>query len=448
MNNAKITIVRYKKHANVTKIVTVVGVLAVLLLSISLPVRIALVMVLLLLEVRLLSRLMTHTTNVLLNKHLDPELYYAVAHGIGAVAPNGMVDITAAYYMHDYHTAYNLCLQKLEKTKATALQYWYKMMLSRMYFDTGDLEKLREVCVDFQNAFANSRALSSRYGALIKFYTMFCEGDYKACCEYYKARMEEPQYARLALVKVQIDYAYAVACYRNGDRREATMYFEKVVQSAPKLNFARIAKTYLDGIASGENVSLELPFEKSENFSPPTVSVAKPPLSKLIVAGVVLVVGLIVIVVSLYNSRPQEPLAALQAYDDTAQAILALQPINDQQDALCVYQHADDLMGIAYLEAKGEGRYQCKITLDGTEIGWRYTVEASDSNLKLSCSIFDSEQDIPQTAVVYSTFVLDEKTYYFVITSCEKHKNLGYSMYVDNPEQMQAAFEEFLAQTS
>ncbi len=448
MNDAKGIIKRYQKRARTVEILTVFAILAALALQITIVVKILLVIGLLLLEIVVLAVLMTRTSNSLLTRDLDPELYYMVSHGIGAAAKNDTVDITAAYYMNDYHTAYNLCVQKLENTGSTAQQYWYKMILSRIYFDTGEIEKLREICEDFHAAFAQNRYLSSHYGQLMAFYSLYCDGSFASCCELYMKRMEETQYKQNALVKTQIDYAYAVARYQNGDWQEAAVYFNQIVQTAPKLNFAHIAQNYLDAIESGEEVVITQACVREDDFTPPTCSSSKPSLSKWIITGVVLFVGFLVIGVSLYQSRPQEPLAALKAYDDTVQAILTMISVNEQEDALCVYQNANDLLGIAYLDARGENRYQCKITSDGTEAGWYYTVEASDSDLKMSCVILEKEQNIPQTSVAYSMFDWHGKTYTFVIETLADHSCWGYSVYLDDPEQMQAVFEEFFNQTA
>lgn len=444
----KIIIRKYRRRSRLVMAATVLTVLALLTLSVPLLVKFLMVTLCFVLEIAVLARMMSRCADPLLNDDLDPQMYYTVTHGIGAHGTNGMTDITTAYYLYDYHAAYNLCLQKLHSTKSGLYTYQYKMYLARMYFDTAELDKLRGICNDFQAAFENKRHLSMIYGNLIRFYTVFCDGDYATCRDLYKKLMSEKLYHSNRLTKIQIDYAYAVACLKNGDTEEAVLYFERIVQEAPKLNFARIAEHYLDAVSREQS---DRPPDRhciqDNNYVPPRVEQQKSSLPKRIGMLAVLCVALIVIGVSLYQGRPQPPLEAIAVNDEVSQ-LLAMLPVNENGDAVCLYANAYDDLAVAYLDCTGHEQYQCKITCEGIDVGWVYTIQAADSDLKITCTVYEDEHDIPNTAYKTAAFTHKNTTQYFTVIALEEQSFWSYSAYLENMEQLQTMLNDIVLENT
>ena len=57
------------------------------------------------------------------------------------------------------------------------------------------------------------------------------------------------------LAKLQTSFTYAIACYKVGDTEKAKEIFENIVDTAPHLNFSKLAEKYLADINGLEKLN-------------------------------------------------------------------------------------------------------------------------------------------------------------------------------------------------
>ncbi len=431
--NEEMIMRQYKRRSRITIAVLLIVILTVLCSSFSLATKLVLTAILFAVEIVILAVLMSRTTDPLLTDRLDPKLYYTVCTMLRTVPANGLTEILTAYYLFDYHAAYNLCVQKLSSHQYKKYEFDYKLYLARMYFDCGEVDKLREVCEEFYVAFEKSKKLRLIYGDLMRFYRSFCEEDYATCCDFYKQRMCEKAYATKKILKIQLDYGYAVARFKNGETEEAATVFTKIINEAPQLNFAYIARQYLEKIERGEDRGVCVTYTRDEQYRAPATVAQKPSPVKKRLWVFVLVAA--VVALQVVQDLPRPPLDAVQAYDESVTEILCSLPVGDTNDLLCLCSNEHGNYTVAYLHAKGNERYQCKMACAGLRPTLCYAIQSPDSDLVLYCTVYSDVANIPADAVTYTPFTDNGATRYFIIISLEEKESWVYNgVWVESAE--------------
>lgn len=89
------------------------------------------------------------------------------------------------------------------------------------------------------------------------FMQLYLNGDYDAC----KKLIEEGQRNERAWILqiIRDRMYYAVVVYELGQTEEARSYFAEIMEKAPKLNYASLAKRYMDAIDSSDKSALAYP---------------------------------------------------------------------------------------------------------------------------------------------------------------------------------------------
>ncbi len=108
--------------------------------------------------------------------------------------------------------------------------------------------------------------------------------------------------------KLQNDFAYAVACYENGDIDEAKEYFENIVSCAPKMNHSIISRKYLEAIEGGLDcviIDMEvLPDETYEIYDERTASKIR--RHKIIRIACIIVTFVLLLLSAISNNADQK----------------------------------------------------------------------------------------------------------------------------------------------
>ena len=187
--------------------------------------------------------------------------------------------VLSAYSLGDYQTTINICTKKLMKNSRVNNKYFYLLLLARSYFELRDIEKLHVVCDKFEYYLLQEKKAQQirKQYSVMQFFQYFLKKDFDACKLYYESRInnsEKVTKSKNNLLKLQSSFYYAIACYKTNDIEKAEEIFNKIIEIAPKINFANLSKRYLEEISGLEETVIEilpdfnyvLPNEKKMNI--------------------------------------------------------------------------------------------------------------------------------------------------------------------------------------
>jgi hypothetical protein len=233
-----------------------------------------------------------------------------------------------AIYSGDYQTAINICVKELKKKQSLKNKYLYFSILSRAYFELGDIEKLNVICNKF-NEFASiptNTAKSKKVFFLMRYYECFAKRDYKAClllCEQQLANKKQSN--RLAVIELYFNYA--IAFYKLGDAENSNQYFGLIIQEKTDLHLAALAQNYLDRLPANVveccAVPSILPQEDFAPYTPEFISKRRKRrvFSVILLALNILLISALLVSQYVYTIKRQEERAAYEEKLDAALAI-------------------------------------------------------------------------------------------------------------------------------
>lgn len=205
---------------------------------------------------------------IIANKTLFPILYNALnATEFQKIAddkhflPPISFRISAAFFTGNYQTVVNIATYQLRKKKcSTNAKLYYLSLLARTYFELRDFDKLNLLLKKYDEIreLYPSKKLVNTANSIWSYYRYFLDGNFEACKTICREKhLELNSKARDAKIrKLNNDFAYAVACYENGDTGEATEYFEKIISYAPDMNSSELSVRYIEAIKANSEMSL------------------------------------------------------------------------------------------------------------------------------------------------------------------------------------------------
>lgn len=180
------------------------------------------------------------------NKHFLPPLSYR---------------LNAAFFTGDYQTVVNIAFYQIQKRRCSVnIKVFYLSLLARAYFELRDFDKLNLILnkYDELKALYPSKKLFNTANSIWSYYRYFLDGNFEACKTVCRERLLELNSKSwdAKIKKLNDDFAYAVACYDNGDTKEAIKCFESIITYAPHMNSSELSKKYVEAIQTDSEISL------------------------------------------------------------------------------------------------------------------------------------------------------------------------------------------------
>ena len=122
-----------------------------------------------------------------LDTDLDPETYKALFLSLKGNDKYSVNEIFCDYLLNDYETVFNICKLKLADKKCKSKTPVYLLYIARIHFDTGNYEKLEEICQELDSYFStqkNGTTLRNKY-KLFTFYNLYLDKKYDDCYNLY-----------------------------------------------------------------------------------------------------------------------------------------------------------------------------------------------------------------------------------------------------------------------
>ena len=161
------------------------------------------------------------------------------------------------YYSGNYQMAVNMCTNVIKGKRSLKYKYDYFLILSRVYFDIGDNEKLKTVCEKFRN-YEKDSAKKIKDNT-IKLFESYLKEDFDECKKILEDLFNKQTSKTSNIIKMSQVFYTAAIKYYSGDKDTAKKLFEKVICEAPKLNYAKLSEKYIIAIDSSDKSVLSFP---------------------------------------------------------------------------------------------------------------------------------------------------------------------------------------------
>lgn len=371
---------------------------------------------------------------------LDAPLYQAIVKEGKLYVPSAILQLQGEYYAGNYQNVISGCNQKLSDPKIAAkYKYNYLGFLANVYFDLGDIEKLTEVIAKFNQSVASESPKTAKRilkrMPRISFYTNYLNGDFDACLDF----IGQPQ--TLKIVEVRSLYFSAHIALAKGETEQAKKLFERILQMAPKLNYAELSKHALESIENS------LPYR--DTFEMPDAAdcftVTEPPKSRKVWRIVRLVSGILMLaciigyaVVSIWaesqKTRYENELAAhienvRLLVEEDYDGVEVLDTFNLKKgeevvDSMFLCKTEDSvLLGALYTYQDDDQiyydiEYEMPLSDLDEEINPLMTVifQCSTSDYYVYSAFYTNENDVPDDYCHLSSVKVGDRNLYFAVT--------------------------------
>lgn len=231
---------------------------------------------LLIMHILLVKNLSRKYIDGILYCNLDPERFAKDVLMCKWAIPSVINQINVAYFSGDYNTTIAICNKQLEKGASPSKRLQYQAYLAAVYFEIQNMDKLQEICNSVKAAVrvlkqkddvddidkdsfevADIKDKRKQEGGIYEYYHCYLNGEYDKCAEIIKSMDITQNIPLIRLREIQQKYYLAVAYYKGEQHKEAKELFEQIINAAPKLNMAALAKKYLAAIENGENIVFE-----------------------------------------------------------------------------------------------------------------------------------------------------------------------------------------------
>lgn len=356
-----------------------------------------------------------------LDTDLDPETYKALFLSLKGNDKYSVNEIFCAYLLNDYDTVFNICKLKLADKKYKSKTPIYLLYIARIYFDTGNYEKLKGICQELDSYFStqkNVTALRNKY-KLFTFYNLYLDEKYDDCYDLYNSLYSNPKFTNLKINKIQTGYTYAFACLKSNHIEEATEIFRFIADEAPHLNFGIIAQKQLNFIETGEEINYETKeFTQNPNF---TLTLKKNKINALTL--ILLIAVFISLVLISYPQSvkvsPKPPAEAIASNFNYPTQLIDTIPL-DNKDLLAIYKTNDFFIAVGYLDYKEDYKYTLTSYIDGLSSNMDCSMAIAQCNVVIDFSVYNEESEIPKDNLGVATFENNNITEYLCVKSLEE----------------------------
>ncbi|MGN1202120.1 MAG: hypothetical protein ACI4RF_02405, partial [Eubacterium sp.] len=363
----------------------------------------------------------------------EPQIYYAVCHGIYPNTSTAFNDANAAYFIGDFKSVAAICSTMLKDKLNKILKLNCLNLLASSAFLSGDFELCREIC-DQARAHMSSLKLKqenkSFYSARYDFFLNFINCDYAAALKNLEVCKGTCVSKQKNSYKLIMCYHTAVTLYYSNKTEEAKAQFEKITAAAPNFFILEKSQLYLNAIENNtfvpiDSISLREAYENGMQ-SPP-----KPINKRKQIASIIIL--LVLVSVCIYNVLQIPGIERGSAYevissDYEVNEICETIALDDDY-SLCIFTTPYDEIGVAYLKNCGDNEYSYCISYIAepeiySEQDNGYFIYASGKTPRVYFDITDDKAAAPPNSSI-TEFTYNNDVYYFYIFDTEVKYNLG-----------------------
>ncbi len=344
-----------KRKSRLISIILILAAFAILFLLES-PIKYFIAVMLILINIILTIKI--QNVSYLLYDQCNPQLYYAVTQGLTKEVPPNMQAVVAEF-IGDYSSAIQIYNTMLAKSKNELIKLTHITDITRNAFFDGDYDLCKKSITDF-NELIKGKKIDVITTKRNEFYLSYINGDYQ------KAKELLNEFNRIVKnqknsFKCSMLYYNALVDYAMNNFDLAEKEFQDVTEQYPNMYLSAVSKNYIDSIRN--HTPLEVIRYNSSEL--PESAVIKKVAKKdilIIVISLFVILGCIIGLPTALNfeTAADTPSKAIEKYDDyPITSIMQTIPI-DSKHIVAIYENADELLGVAYLQIKGE-KYICKI---------------------------------------------------------------------------------------
>ena len=387
---------------------------------------------------------------IIANKTLFPILYNA----LNAIEFQKIVDdkhflppisyrISAAFFTGNYQTVVNIATYQLRKKKcSTNAKLYYLSLLARTYFELRDFDKLNFLLKKYDEirALYPSKKLVNTANSIWSYYRYFLDGNLKACktiCREKHLELNSKTWDA-KIRKLNNDFAYAVACYENGDTNDAIEYFESIISYAQNMHSSELSARYVEAIKTNSKMTLLSEIVPEKDFQPYDDRTTKKIQRHRIVTTVLLTLVCVCIIASevigfVINEKqnhdhPENNSAIVEFEENLSNAIainyddanfITYFNVTDGTqhiDSFCLVEHGDGLDLASIVTYDGGESLELIILIENVQIPNSYSVKSAVSNNQIDFSVYDV-QISTSNGNKSIEFSLNNKNYWIVIES-------------------------------
>lgn len=387
---------------------------------------------------------------IIANKTLFPILYNA----LNATEFQKIVDdkhflppisyrISAAFFTGNYQTVVNIATYQLRKKKcSTNAKLYYLSLLARVYFELRDFDKLNLLLKkhDEIRELYPSKKLVNTANSIWSYYRYFLDGNFEACKTICREKhLELNSKAWDAKIrKLNNDFAYAVACYENGDTNDAIEYFESIISYAQNMHSSELSARYVEAIKTNSKMTLLSEIVPEKDFQPYDDRTTKKIQRHRIVTTVLLTLVCVCIIASevigfvinekqnQYDSENNSAIVEFEKdlsnaiainYDD-ANFITYFNVTDGTQhiDSFCLVEHGDGLDLASIVTYDGGESLELIILIENVQIPNSYSVKSAVSNNQIEFYISNGQLPASKDNELIE-FSFNKKDYWIEIQS-------------------------------
>lgn len=338
---------------------------------------------------------------------LDAESYRATIFNCDIFPRHGLKVIAASYFAGDYQSVVSFCVQKLNDKKCNQHRFIYLSWLAKVYYEVGDLEKLRAVVDKFEfetESLANGEGIRRKI-TVMGFFRNYLDGNFAKCIEHYENCFNDEKLAQpdMRFSLVQCHFNYAVFNYRLGHFETATVHFKKVIDIAPKLYLAASAARYLEAISNGTQYVSEFG-ELLPDICAPMPRAKRSTIVSRVVLGVLACVLLVLsLIIDQFPSKSERIEAAVNSQYPDADVIAVADLEYHGQDVatfvLCETKENTVTAGFVAVSSKTNDLF-FDTAIFKVVAGNDYTVETVSKDFEVTFTVCESSNDIPKDCIL------------------------------------------------
>lgn len=362
------------------------------------------------------------------NKHFLPPLSYR---------------INAAFFTGDYQTVVNIVSCQIRKKRCSIKEkLFYLSLLARVYFELRDFGKLNLLLKkhDEIRELYPSKKLVNTANSIWSYYRYFLDGNFEACKTICREKhLELNSKAWDAKIrKLNNDFAYAVACYENGDTNDAIEYFESIISYAQNMHSSELSARYVEAIKTNSKMTLLSEIVPEKDFQPYDDRTTKKIQRHRIVTTVLLTLVCVCIIASevigfvinekqnQYDSENNSAIVEFEKdlsnaiainYDD-ANFITYFNVTDGTQhiDSFCLVEHGDGLDLASIVTYDGGESLELIILIENVQIPNSYSVKSAVSNNQIEFYISNGQLPASKDNELIE-FSFNKKDYWIEIQS-------------------------------
>lgn len=317
----------------------------------------------------------------------DPQLYYAVVQGVTKQVPLDKQAIVSEF-IGDYSSAIQILSSLFEQTKNDYSKLTYLSDLARNAFFAGDYQLCQKCIADFK-MLSRDKKINQLFIKRNDFFSAYINGDFKMAKDTL-AEINVMAKKQKNSFKCNMLFYNALTDYSMNNFDLSVAEFQEIINRFPNMYLATASTAYINGIKNNTPVEISNPVTTEIPQSATLQKASKKDIIKVIIC-LIIILGCVIGVPTAINMEytADTPTLAIEKYDDM-DIISSIEYTIEIDDShiVCIYKNTDDLLGVAYIQAKNE-KYKCMIANCDS-----YILIDDDSNKKPSkmhCSGESSE---------------------------------------------------------